>query len=256
MGRLIEVDKRAKLSDQAKFLRIRVDLPIEKPLRRGGNVVNKSGEKFWITFRYERLPTFCYLCGLLGHDDKHCKIYSDWQNTPKQYGEWLKANGAFNGGNVKQMNFRARNSGAKENTNEGGSRSAAGNFLHTSSASYREESNNEDFFQSSNSGDKSAQNQICGVSNTQGRQSAKVRTERDIREIDMGVSQKAEANTESPTPIQIDEPNPVIRVGERSMLQDSCQSTSNVDNNNEDTSPLRTRHWAQKQEERAEQAAA
>ena len=70
------------------------------------------------------------------------------------------------------------------------------------------------------------------------------------------VSQKAEADTESPTPIQIDEPNPVIRVGERSMLQDSCQSPSHVDNNNEDTSPLRTWHWAQKQEERAEQVAA
>ena len=69
------------------------------------------------------------------------------------------------------------------------------------------------------------------------------------------VSQKAEADTESPTPIQIDEPNPVIRVGERSMVQDRCQSTSHVDNNNEDTSPLRTRHWAQKQEERAKQAA-
>ena len=70
------------------------------------------------------------------------------------------------------------------------------------------------------------------------------------------VSQKAEADTESPTPIQIDEPNLVTRLGERSMLQDTCQSTSNVDNNNEDTSPLKTRHWAQKQEERAEQATA
>ena len=30
--RLIEVNKRASHSDQAKFLRSRVDLPIEKPL--------------------------------------------------------------------------------------------------------------------------------------------------------------------------------------------------------------------------------
>ena len=69
------------------------------------------------------------------------------------------------------MNFKARNPGAKENTNEGGSgsRSVTGNFLHTSPAGCGEESNNEDCFQSSNSGDKSAQNQICGVSNTQDR---------------------------------------------------------------------------------------
>ena len=71
-GRFIEVDKRAGQVDQAKFIRIRVDLPIEKPLRRGGHVVSKDGEKYWVQFRYERLPTFCYLCGKLGHDDKHC----------------------------------------------------------------------------------------------------------------------------------------------------------------------------------------
>ena len=71
-GRFIEVDKRAGQVDQAKFIGIRVDLPIEKPLRRGGHVVSKDGEKYWVQFRYKRLPTFCYLCGKLGHDDKHC----------------------------------------------------------------------------------------------------------------------------------------------------------------------------------------
>ena len=51
------------------------------------------------------------------------------------------------------------------------------------------------------------------MSDTQDRQPAKVRAERDIRGIEMGVvGQKAEAETESPTPILMDEPNPVIRV--------------------------------------------
>ena len=34
IGRFIEVDRRAQ-SDQAKFMRIRVDLQLDKPLRRG-----------------------------------------------------------------------------------------------------------------------------------------------------------------------------------------------------------------------------
>lgn len=105
LGRLIEIDRRACQSDQAKFMRIRVDLPIDKPLRRGGNVVSRDGEKYWIHFRYERLPTFCYFCGMLGHDDKHFQAFVDGQNSPKQYGEWLKANGTFKGGNTKQRNF-------------------------------------------------------------------------------------------------------------------------------------------------------
>ena len=78
LGRFLEMDKRACQSDQALFMRIRVELPIEKPLRRGGNVVSLDGEKFWVSFKYERLPTFCFLCGKLGHDDKHCLDFPNW----------------------------------------------------------------------------------------------------------------------------------------------------------------------------------
>ena len=59
MGRFIEIDKRAFQSEQAKYLRIKVDLPIDKPLRRGGNVVGIEGDKYWVHYKYERLPTFC-----------------------------------------------------------------------------------------------------------------------------------------------------------------------------------------------------
>ena len=72
LGKYIESDKRSWLSEQAKFMRIRVDLPINKPLRRGGNIFNPNGGKFWVTFKYERLPSFCFQCGILGHDEKHC----------------------------------------------------------------------------------------------------------------------------------------------------------------------------------------
>ena len=36
IGRVLEVDKRAMQADQAKFLRIRVEMQIDKPLHRGG----------------------------------------------------------------------------------------------------------------------------------------------------------------------------------------------------------------------------
>lgn len=31
----------------------------------------------WITFRYERLMTFFFLCGIIGHDEKFCKKNSE-----------------------------------------------------------------------------------------------------------------------------------------------------------------------------------
>lgn len=34
-------------------------------------------EPFWANFKYERLPTFCFLCGILGHSDKFCPKFFD-----------------------------------------------------------------------------------------------------------------------------------------------------------------------------------
>ncbi|XP_023929268.1 uncharacterized protein LOC112040617 [Quercus suber] len=92
--RVLEVDKQAMQANQAKFLRIRVEVPIDKPLRRGGYFKNEEGGRCWIDFRYERLPTFCYICGILGHDEKHCHLNPMEQHSERQYGEWLKAEGA------------------------------------------------------------------------------------------------------------------------------------------------------------------
>ena len=40
LGKYIDSDRRSWLLEHAKFMRIRVDIPIDKPLRKGGNVVN------------------------------------------------------------------------------------------------------------------------------------------------------------------------------------------------------------------------
>ena len=122
MGRFIELDKQANQFDQAKFLRIRVELPVDKPLRRGGNVVGMEGDKYWVHFKYERLPTFCFFCDKMGHDLKHCNACLDRQNVMPQYGEWLRASGSSGGGNngTKSFSFSNHNSGSvnqgKENS--------------------------------------------------------------------------------------------------------------------------------------------
>ena len=74
LGRVLEVDKRSLQAEQAKFMRVRIELPIDKPFRRGGNITNAEGVRCPIIFRYERLPTFCYICGIIGHDEKHCSV--------------------------------------------------------------------------------------------------------------------------------------------------------------------------------------
>ena len=75
LGILEEVEKRRKQDNQNYFMRVRVALPISKPLRRGSYLAGLEGERVWVTFKYERLPLFCRYYGFLGHDIKHCVGY-------------------------------------------------------------------------------------------------------------------------------------------------------------------------------------
>lgn len=54
-------------------LRVRVNLDISKPLRRGLklNIAGPMGGN-WIPIQYERLPDFCFCCGKLDHVLKDC----------------------------------------------------------------------------------------------------------------------------------------------------------------------------------------
>ena len=57
-----------------------------------------EGEKLWVTFKYERLPMICYICGRLGHDERHCVATETRQVTKYQYGDWIRAIGGYKGG--------------------------------------------------------------------------------------------------------------------------------------------------------------
>ena len=91
LGKFIEVDRRSWQFDLAKFMRVRVELEIDKPLRRWAYIASSDGEWLWLTFKYERLPTVCFIYGKLGHDKKHCPTFDVWQTAYHQYGDWLRA---------------------------------------------------------------------------------------------------------------------------------------------------------------------
>ena len=73
-----------------------MQLDITKPLCRGRKVrLGEHGMK-WVEFKYERLPIFCYLCGMIDHDERDCLQGFRSKETPrpeeKQIGPWLRAN--------------------------------------------------------------------------------------------------------------------------------------------------------------------
>lgn len=77
LGEVLEVDLKAFSSNQARFIRVRVELSLDKPLRRGGVVTSPKGDKVYIGFKYERLVGLCYQCGQIGHEVKDCTVQRD-----------------------------------------------------------------------------------------------------------------------------------------------------------------------------------
>ena len=57
------------------FLRVHVEIDVSKPLCRGRRIALEDNEEVWASFKYEKLPNFCYWCGLISHDGKDCEIW-------------------------------------------------------------------------------------------------------------------------------------------------------------------------------------
>lgn len=75
------------------FLRVRVTVNVTKPLKRRMKIRKAGDEWFWINFKYENVPTFCFICGLLGHSDKFCStlFVTKEEDVVRPYGDWMRA---------------------------------------------------------------------------------------------------------------------------------------------------------------------
>ena len=91
IGRVLEVDCKAIAADQACFLRIRVELPLDKPIWKGAPVLSPKGVRVQIASQYERLVGLCFSCGKLRHEAKECLSKVSATTSERLYSEWLKA---------------------------------------------------------------------------------------------------------------------------------------------------------------------
>ena len=55
-----------------RCLRVRVRIDVTKRLIHGKKITIEGREGRWVQLKYERLPNFCYRCGLLNHALKDC----------------------------------------------------------------------------------------------------------------------------------------------------------------------------------------
>ncbi|KAF8396825.1 hypothetical protein HHK36_018458 [Tetracentron sinense] len=78
--------------ENVSFLGIRMEIPIDRPLQRGGFLKNSDGTRMGVDYCYERLPIICYRCGHLGHQAFQCSIRPSEQDDDNEfrYGDWLR----------------------------------------------------------------------------------------------------------------------------------------------------------------------
>lgn len=92
LGKVEKVDIKDE-SDPSwgRSLRIKIQLDVRKPLKRG--IIFKAGSKGkdkWIPVTYEKLPDFCYGCGCLGHIIKECEDPAGTCEEELLYGPGLR----------------------------------------------------------------------------------------------------------------------------------------------------------------------
>ncbi|KAL8475083.1 hypothetical protein ACS0TY_031490 [Phlomoides rotata] len=93
VGRFLEYDASNLTSVWREYMRVRVEADVDLPLKRFKNIKLGSGESVMVTFKYEKLKIFCFICGKLDHQEGSCDILfnSPDGNVKCEWGVFLKA---------------------------------------------------------------------------------------------------------------------------------------------------------------------
>jgi 14-3-3 protein epsilon len=71
----VEYDKNNNSCFWRQYMRIRVKIDVRKPLKKDAKVKNREGELCTVTFKYEKLGIFYFLCGIMGHAENRCEVH-------------------------------------------------------------------------------------------------------------------------------------------------------------------------------------
>jgi hypothetical protein len=95
VGKVEEVDVDDEEAGWGEYLRVKINMDLSKPLARGRLLHLQSGST-WVGFKYEKLPKFCFQCGVICHGRHGCIRIGEKMQGSKggetPYGHWLRVN--------------------------------------------------------------------------------------------------------------------------------------------------------------------
>nr|POF16651.1 hypothetical protein CFP56_69302 [Quercus suber] len=95
-GEVLELDLSGEGGAQwRRFTRIKVNIDIEQPLLPGVFLPRPNLDDLWVSLKYEKISQICYICGIIGHDEKDCgrdlyKLQNPFGVQFEAAGSWLR----------------------------------------------------------------------------------------------------------------------------------------------------------------------
>ena len=92
IGFFLAYDSSNNVGGIKDYMRLCVSMDVRPLLKRGKRIRKPKGEWFFVSFKYERLSLFCFICGCLGHLDQFCpKLFTVLEEEiTRDWGVWLK----------------------------------------------------------------------------------------------------------------------------------------------------------------------
>jgi hypothetical protein len=73
IGQVVKMDVDSDGKASGAFLRARVAIELDKPIRRGVTLrMSRNEDPRWFQAQYEKLPYYCFACGVMGHSEVEC----------------------------------------------------------------------------------------------------------------------------------------------------------------------------------------
>ncbi|XP_031112078.1 uncharacterized protein LOC116016054 [Ipomoea triloba] len=113
LGEFVKMDEVNMTGLWKPFMRVRVCIDISLPLKRKMKIQPNRGEAFYVDFKYERLPTFCFICGIIGHSERFCSM--QFEGVTEDFVRPFRT--TF--GNANQEHVQGEDAGKKNGSEEG-----------------------------------------------------------------------------------------------------------------------------------------
>lgn len=122
IGEFVDYDPSNNSCVWRAYMRLRVRIDVTKPLKKNRRVRMEGEDWRVVSFKYEKLTNFCFVCGLIGHVEQNCEVLfaKEIDDGVREWGPELKADNRRGGRGIRSRWLRSDRQGESPNSGGGG----------------------------------------------------------------------------------------------------------------------------------------